>query len=338
MKKNIIIAGVVVIVILAATAIWWRQQPLPVSKYSGPTDTIRLALNKSGPELSGLIWLAEQKGYFKDEGLDVQITQETNGLMAQEKVAAGNADIGVDSDFGFVSDSFTLSNLRILAGIDQAKVIDIIARKDRGINAPADLVGKKIGVTPKIATEFFLGQFLTANNISLNQVQVIYLPLADEQAALMSGKVDAVSTNDPYSYSIKMALGGNDVEWSAQPVQALSWLVVSNAQFLTAHPQAAEHFLAALVSAENFLQANPEASKEIIRTKLADDDDYFNQNWSKHQFAVDLNQSLLVTMESEARWAIANKITDRTTIPDYLGFIYLPALTKVEPAAVTIIH
>ena len=60
--------------------------------------------------------------------------------------------------------------------------------------------------------------------------------------------------------------------------------------------------------------------------------------WPTFQFSVTLDQSLLLTLEDETRWAIKNKLTGRTNIPNYLYHIYLDALHAVTPEAVTIIH
>jgi len=343
-SKKIFLTIITVIVIIAIAVILiggyflWQKQKEPQKEYTGSVETVRIALTKSVPELSSLIWIADANGYFKDEGLNIIITQETNGVVAQEKVASGDADIAVDSDFGFVGDSFTMDNLKILASIDDAKIIDILARRDKGISVPADLKGKKIGVTPKLTTEFFFYQFLIANDILPSQVTIISMPLADQQKALLTGEVDAVSTTDPYTSSIKNALGANGIDWPAQGVQTIPWLVISSDQFLGSHPETIVRFLKSVVTAENFLKANPEKAKQVIIKRLAEDPNYFNNNWSKHNFNIALSQSLLITMESEARFKIASKLTDKAIIPNYLNFIYFDALDKVKPDAVTIIH
>jgi len=51
-----------------------------------------------------------------------------------------------------------------------------------------------------------------------------------------------------------------------------------------------------------------------------------------------LDQSLVLALEDEARWAIKNKLTSKTKVPNYLNHIHLDALKSVAPSAVTIIH
>jgi NitT/TauT family transport system substrate-binding protein len=92
------------------------------------------------------------------------------------------------------------------------------------------------------------------------------------------------------------------------------------------------------VTAENFLQTNPGKAKDLIKNKLGLDNNYWQQNWPKHNFVVTLDQSLLINLETEARWIITNNITNKTTVPNYLNFIYFDGLTQVKPEAVTIFH
>ncbi|UUZ64709.1 hypothetical protein LP414_22215 [Polaromonas sp. P1(28)-13] len=60
--------------------------------------------------------------------------------------------------------------------------------------------------------------------------------------------------------------------------------------------------------------------------------------WPQYRFNVTLDQGLLLALEDESRWAIRNKLTDRTDMPNYLNHVYLDALKAVSPTAVTVIH
>ncbi|MCP4346624.1 MAG: hypothetical protein GY795_14000 [Desulfobacterales bacterium] len=54
-------------------------------------------------------------------------------------------------------------------------------------------------------------------------------------------------------------------------------------------------------------------------------------------YDLSLSHQLLLNLENQARWAVRNKYTDKTTIPDYLDFIYVDELEKIKPNSVTII-
>ena len=60
--------------------------------------------------------------------------------------------------------------------------------------------------------------------------------------------------------------------------------------------------------------------------------------WDDFIFEISLDQSLIVTIEAEARWAIKNNLTDAREVPNYLDYIHMDALEKVKPEAIGIIH
>ncbi|MDQ3076048.1 MAG: NrtA/SsuA/CpmA family ABC transporter substrate-binding protein [bacterium] len=299
-------------------------------------EEVRLGVSKAAPELSALVYVAENQNYFKDQWLDVKQIEEENGIIAQQNALKGVTDIATTIDFAFVSDSFDNDALRILATIDRAKFVYITARRDSGINDISDLKGKKIAVVSKSASEFLMGNFLTFHDLTLKDVTLVYLAFGELENAITTGVVDAIATNDPFAYKIKTALGTNGISWSAQDNSSVYWLVVSSEDYIKLHPETTERFLKALVQAEEFIKDNPEDSKRIVKEHLNLEQNYFDQTWAKSDFGVTLEQSLLLAMEQQARWRIANKLTDKTVIPNYIDYIYTDALRKVNLDAVTL--
>jgi NitT/TauT family transport system substrate-binding protein len=59
--------------------------------------------------------------------------------------------------------------------------------------------------------------------------------------------------------------------------------------------------------------------------------------WQQNQYSLTLDQSLVSAMEDEARWMIANNMTNATAVPDFRKNIYTDGLAKVKPGSVNII-
>ena len=305
-----------------------------LQKYNGPVEQLRLGVSKAGPQLSALIYIAQNKGYFTDNKLDVIFTDEPNSTASRKDVSDGKQDLATTSDFGFVGDSFTPTNLRILAVISNTNLIEIIVRKESRISSPQDLKGKKIAVTLKSYSEFFLGKFLEFNNLKLSDVTIVPTNLDKVQDAIVSGQVDAAVTNDPFAYQIKQVLGTNALVLPSQINRNNNLLLISNEATIKSKPAAIERFLTSLIQAEEFIKTNPEESKQIIAKQFNLDSDFINQNWPKNIFTISLNQSLILEMEDEAQWMINNKLTDKTAMPHYLDYIYKDPLKKIKPDAV----
>ena len=93
-----------------------------------------------------------------------------------------------------------------------------------------------------------------------------------------------------------------------------------------------------MIKAESLVMKNPEEARKIISKKLGVSEDEVATIMSGSSFKVSLDQSLLTTLEDQARWAVKNKLTETTKIPNYLNFIYPAALEAIKPEAVTIIR
>jgi NitT/TauT family transport system substrate-binding protein len=82
---------------------------------------------------------------------------------------------------------------------------------------------------------------------------------------------------------------------------------------------------------------HPDEAKAIVQKTMNFTSDYMEVVWSRNQFALSLDQSLILAMENEARWMINNNLTNQTTIPDFLTYVYLEGLNSVNPESVNVI-
>jgi NitT/TauT family transport system substrate-binding protein len=93
-----------------------------------------------------------------------------------------------------------------------------------------------------------------------------------------------------------------------------------------------------LVWGTGFIKDNHEKSKEFVKNRFGYESEYIEYAWPKQEFAVTLEQAMLVTFEDQARWRMTNNLTEATEILNYLDYIYLDALEAVKPEAIGIIR
>ena len=288
---------------------------------------------------SSLVWIAESQDYFSDNGLEVTIQDEyETGIAPMRDALDGKVDIATGAEFVLVSVSFDTSNLKALTTIDLADAIELVARKDHGIARPSDLRGKRIAVPKETQAEFFLGRFLTFNNLSLDDVEIVDMSPTELVDAIVAGTIDAAMIWEPNVFTISTRVGNNLVTFPGQSGRDFYFLMVTTDEVVTARPEAIERFLKALVAAEKFVINSPEKAKDIITEWLEVEEDYVASVWPKNDFTTSLPQSLIVAMDDEARWRIANGLTFKIVVPNYLDYIYLDGLETLKPKAVTIIR
>jgi len=188
-------------VILAATGC--RQKAEQETRIA----PIKLTLAVEPAPFSGLIAVADEKGFFKQAGVDVTIKLYPSGLESLDAMLKGEAEIATAADIAFASLMSKDSSLRVVASIGVTVGNQIVARKDRNIREPADLKGKKIGFTPNTVSDYFLYAFLLTNHLSPDDVNVVSIPAARQVEAVVKGEVDAVSAFEIYAFVAKEQLG-----------------------------------------------------------------------------------------------------------------------------------
>lgn len=298
----------------------------------------KITLSNSPDAKSALIFIAQDKGYFADNDLEVIIETLPSGKMGCEQLKAGMVDIANFADFVLVDQVFKgVKSLRCLGAIAAANDHSVIFLKDRGIAVPGDLRRKKIGAPQGTSAEFFWGRFLVFNDLSLKDVQFIGVAPPDLKTALATHKVEAIMVWERWTEEIGAHLGGKITRWPGQSGQKYYWLLVTTDEMVRTRPGVLERLFKALKQAEIFLQNHPEASINIIASRINLDSAIVKNSLSKNACALSFNQPLLITMEDEARWMIKNNLTSQTEVPNYLDYMYVGALAKADPQAVNII-
>lgn len=144
---------------------------------------------------------AEQLGYFRDEGLDVTISDFAGGSRALQAVVGGSADVVSGAFEHTISLQSKGQFYRSLVMQGRAPMIGfgVSTKTLPDYKDAADLKGKKIGVTaPGSSTNMLLSFFLAKHGMKISDVAVIGVGAgAGAVAALRSGQIDAILNTDP---------------------------------------------------------------------------------------------------------------------------------------------
>ncbi len=139
----------------------------------------------------GPIIIAQERGYFSDVGLEVEIVAPADPSAPPKLVAAGKADLAVSYQPNL--------HLQVHEGLPLVRVGTLVATPlncllvlDKGpIKTPADLKGKKIGFSVVGVEEAILGTILGRYGVALNEVTLVNVNFS-LSPALMSGQVRGV--------------------------------------------------------------------------------------------------------------------------------------------------
>jgi len=312
---------------------------LSCSRGDGPGHLETVRLGTLELETSTLLFIAEDQQFFRRNGLNISSRYHDTGLGALNGVLAGEADIAAPvGEYAMVSKIFDDAEIETIGTIDEVEYQAIVARKDRGIQNASNLKGKKVGVIRGTQQEFYLRRFFELNGIKIDEVTLVNITLAQSVDAIVNGDLDGVMLVPPYTDTVQERLGSNAVLWSAQASQLTHQLVICRKEWITQHPNLVERFLKSLADAQDYLLRNPHKAKNIARERLKLTDKEVAKIWTRNQFGLSLDQSLVAAMEDQARWMVSKNLTTETRIPDFLNYIHEDALRAIRPEAVTIIR
>jgi NitT/TauT family transport system substrate-binding protein len=334
-KLPVVIGGAALAaIILGLGYLGTRGQPLTRNV---PAEKLRIAL----PVLphAALVHVAAAKGYFADEGLDVSILPVSYGVAAIGDVLQGTADLAVAADVPFVIAVMKNDSLGMVASlVSVSNDHAIIARRDHAIAAAHDLAGKKIGVSFGTSGSYFLWAFLIRHKLPPDSIALVDLPPDRIVGALANGSVDAVATWQPISFEAQAALGQTAVSFTEADAYRTTFAAVGRSEFLKGHANAIEKLVRAMLKAEQFMRSHPEETLNLVVAWLKIDVDALRPTWKQFDFRLNLLQSQLITLEDEARWAMARGYARSGPVPNFLPHLYLDALLAVEPERVTVLR
>lgn len=330
------VAAVIVIiaaVVLAGLGTWYFLNSGTASL--GAPESIIVG----GPPLeqSAFIYIAEDQGYFAENGLDVVIMDDyPNGVIPINDMLNDKIDISVSAEYPLVMAGLRKEKFQMIGTIDRYQNEDIIGRRDRRVQSISDLKGKKIGIPRGTICEFFLGRFLNLHGMNLSDVTLVDVNASESVDAIADRDLDAIIYFQPHVYAIKERLGNNGVSWPAQSNQLMFTVMACRDEWAAEHPETITRFLKSLAQAERYSVDHPDEAKAIVQRRLNFSDAYMVTVWPDHQFSLSLDQSLLIAMNDEGRWAINNNLTSERTMPNFRDYIYTKGLKEVKPKSVNI--
>lgn len=169
-----------------------------------------LKLTSSAP-----IFIGIEKGFFKEEGLDLDIEWFEAAQPIAVSTASNKVDIGATgitaSLFNMVGSGQLLTIVadkgREHAGYSSSAILVRNDLWEKGIRKIEDLKGKRIGITQTGSTfHYMIGRLLEEKGLNLNDVEVVSLgKIGALMASLQSGQVDAVILNEPNISKVESA-------------------------------------------------------------------------------------------------------------------------------------
>jgi len=214
---------------------------------------------------------AEDRGFYREAGLEVKIEQGRGSATTAIVVGQGNFDIGHINSTNVAQAIGKGVPLKSIAVYQHRSSASFAAMKEKHtLKGAESLKGLKIGSTPGGSDALSLAIFKKINNIPEGAFTVVGLDGAAKRAAVLTGAVDAVS-GDSHAFAAILRGAGKEPSMfllSDYGVPLLGFGFAANEEFIKKEPQAIKRFLAATKRGFQAAIKDPKASCEFMKTKV----------------------------------------------------------------------
>lgn len=215
------------------------------------------------------LYVAQEKGFFEEAGLDVEIQQPPEDGAAV-LVASGRADFGVsfqDSMAPALAGEDALP-ITAVASVIQHNTSGIISRAGEGMDTPKGMEGHSYATWNGSIELATLEQVVKADGGDFDKVKLIPSTVTDEVSALKTNSVDSIWIFYAWA-GVKTELEGLDTDYfefaDIDPVfDYYTPVIIAGNEFLKEEPETAKAFLKALQKGYEFAIENPEEAADIL--------------------------------------------------------------------------
>ena len=281
------------------------------------------------------IWMAIERGFYQQEGLDVTYRLFPSGTTAFQSFQSGQGDIVMTGDLPSVQYFFQVKgDYRTIAAIERdSKGYVVVAGKD--ITKPQDLIGKTVATRVGSTGSWFISEYLTKNKIDPKTVTVKNLDTQVLPAALCGGEIAA--------FFIWQPVGSRTLEICPDKAHYLSdatgyvqgYLVAGARPEWLATPQGkdiATRWLRATLKGREVAEKDFPAVAAYAKAKLGLSEKATRDQWNTNTRPNAIDKVYYDDFCSLSRWAQGVKATDGMI--DFKALTWIDGLEAINPKLV----
>lgn len=281
-----------------------------------PNQPVALTIG-GPPNISFLAEIANSRGFFREEGLEVTIRPIQTGKLAQDAVIAGQLDYGIVLDVNTAALGFRADNVAVLAVLMSKGDDGLIARRDRGINGPSDLAGKTVARMTGTTSHVYIDRLLERAGVDPATVTFRTMPPPAMQAAVVRGDVDAASLWQPFRLNAAAALGGDGLNLEGSQVYTARVVLIRRAPGAAAAGSQEVRVVRALARAAEFARANPVQAQAIVAPAMGLPPATVASIWGSYSFGVAAPDAARADIERLGAWVSRTQPDFAGRTPDY---------------------
>lgn len=224
------------------------------------------------------LFVALDKGYYKDAGLDVDLAEGAGAQTVMKLLASGGENVGYGPAVAAAQAVSAGLPIKVVALYQTKAPMGIISFPDNKVKKPKDMEGKSIGISVGETFSDMINSFAQVNNVDLSKVTQIQMDNSARAAQFLRRKTDMMSlyTSNELPKLEKVAgIKFNLMRISDFGLNLVGASMIVSNDFAAKHPDTIRKLLAATEKGYRDAMANPDKAAEIVQKyfKVPEDED-----------------------------------------------------------------
>ncbi len=211
----------------------------------------------------GPFYIAREKGFFEEEGVDIELRIMENTPLKMGALMAGQVDLVASTADEFPIYMKPTIPLKYFLAVDNSNGGDgIVSNKD--IATVADLNGRSVAFEEGSVSQFFVNALLLEAGLTQDDIKMVNMTATDAGAAFVAGRVDAAVTWEPHLTLGEQTEHGHRLVDSSQKPGLIVDVVAATQETVNNRGDELKAFVRAWQRALEFLKSNPAESYQIM--------------------------------------------------------------------------
>jgi NitT/TauT family transport system substrate-binding protein len=258
-----------------------------VSQPAWSMDQVSFRLNWYLGGLHTPFYLGKERGYYKDEGIDLTINEGRGSANTVQVVAAGSDTFGLADSSSLMLLASKGAEVKAVMSLLNTSGFGVISLEETGIKTAKDLEGKKLAITAGDALTQLFPAVAKYNKIDMSKINLVQVDPAGKVVALLEKRVDALLGGLDDQYFLVKAKGFKPaaLAFSANGANTIGMVILTQDKTIKDKPDMVRRFVKATVRSWEAARKDPDAAVAAA-TKVKPD---LNVASTKEQLLKDLS-------------------------------------------------
>lgn len=239
---------------------------LMMSNAASAQDKVSFRMNWYYGGFHAPFHLGVQRGFYKDEGIDLTLNEGRGSANTVQTVAAGSDDFGVADSSSVMLLAAKGAEVKTVMTIHANSVFGVITLAESNIKQPKDLEGKRLAISAGDALTQLFPAFAKSAGIDRNKISLVQIDPAGKVVALLEKRVDAIigGLDDQYFLVKQKGAEPAGMKFADHGANTVGLTIVTSDAYAKKNPDVVRRFLKATSRAWQEAIKNPDAAVDAL--------------------------------------------------------------------------